>query len=395
MKPRRALVISPRLPEFDRESGLLRVLHLIEMLQRRGWEVTFGCLRMPTDPERYARVLEQRGVEVHAPLRKLERSATWRDSISRSSPSGTSRSAFCPSCVKKRPRRGWWSTRSTSISCATRGTSSGVQDASGPGQLDTNQAGEMVRELNAYAAADAVLTVSQKEADLINDLIGRDDFALTLPDTEELARSPVPLSKRRGILFLGNFLHAPNLDAASYLCEEIVPRLDPALLSEHEVSIVGTDAGEQVRDLAAGLPHMKIVGWVPSVIPYLNSARASVVPLRYGAGTKRKIVQALMVGTPTVTTSVGRRRPRRSRSTRGADRRRSVRVRGRQSNACCNARSPGAGWPAEAAGTFCGCTDAPRSRRASTRCSRRCWRAGRVRRPSSRWRTTAPWTTAS
>ena len=81
-----------------------------------------------------------------------------------------------------------------------------------------------------------------------------------------------------------------------------MPRLDPALLSEHEVSIVGTDAGEQVRDLAAGLPHMKVVGWVPSVIPYLNSARVSVVPLRYGAGTKRKIVQALMVGTPTVTT---------------------------------------------------------------------------------------------
>ena len=105
-----------------------------------------------------------------------------------------------------------------------------------------SQAGDLIRELNAYAAADAVLTVSDKEADLINDLFGRRDFALTLPDTEELARSPVPQSKRRGILFLGNFLHAPNRDAASYLCEEIVPRLDPSLLSEHEVSIVGTEA---------------------------------------------------------------------------------------------------------------------------------------------------------
>ena len=305
MKARRALVISPRLPEFDRESGLLRVLHLIEMLQRRGWEVTFGCLRMPTDPERYARVLEQRGVEVHAPLRKLEQIrdvdgfelaiiAFWHVA-----------ERFLPELREAAP-----STRVVVDSIDLHFVRDArdklrIQDASGPGQLDTNQAGEMVRELNAYAAADAVLTVSQKEADLINDLIGQDDFALTLPDTEELARSPVPLSKRRGILFLGNFMHAPNLDAASYLCEEIVPRLDPALLSEHEVSIVGTDAGEQVRDLAAGLPHMKIVGWVPSVIPYLNSARVSVVPLRYGAGTKRKIVQALMVGTPTVTTSVG------------------------------------------------------------------------------------------
>ena len=305
MKPKRALVISPRLPEFDRESGLLRILHLIEMLQQRDWEVTFGCLRLPTDPERYARVLEQRGVEVHAPLRKLEQVrdvdgfelaiiAFWHVA-----------ERFLPELREVAP-----STRVVVDSIDLHFVRDArerlrVENSSGPGQLDTDQAGEMVRELNAYAAADAVLTVSRKEADLINDLIGPDDFALTLPDTEELARSPVPLSKRRGILFLGNFLHAPNLDAASYLCEEIVPRLDPALLSEHELSIVGTDAGEQVRDLAAGLPHVKIVGWVPSVIPYLNSARASVVPLRYGAGTKRKIVQALMVGTPTVTTSVG------------------------------------------------------------------------------------------
>jgi glycosyltransferase involved in cell wall biosynthesis len=305
MKRRRALVISPRLPEFDRESGLLRVLHLIEMLQQRGWEVTFGCLRMPTDPERYARVLEQRGVEVHAPLRKLEQVrevdgfelaiiAFWHVA-----------ERFLPELREAAP-----STRVVVDSVDLHYVREArerfrIESGAGPGQLDTNQAGEMVRELNAYAAADAVLTVSQKEADKINDLVGQDHFALRLPDTEELERSPVPLSKRRGILFLGNFLHAPNLDAATYLCEEIVPRLDPELLSEHEVSIVGTNAGEQVRDLAAGLPHAKIVGWVPSVIPYLNSARVSVVPLRYGAGTKRKIVQALMAGTPTVTSSVG------------------------------------------------------------------------------------------
>ena len=115
----------------------------------------------------------------------------------------------------------------------------------------------------------------------------------------------MPLRRRRGILFLGNFLHAPNRDAATYLCEEIVPRLDPSLLAEHEISIVGTAAEEHVRELGDGPSHVKIVGWVPSVIPYLQAARLSVVPLRYGAGTKRKIIQALMAGTPTVTTTVG------------------------------------------------------------------------------------------
>jgi hypothetical protein len=305
MKAGRVLVISPRLPEFDRESGLLRISHMIEMLRRRDWEVTFGCLRTPTDPERYVRDLEQRGVEVHAPLRKL-------DSIRDVEGFDLAIIAFWHAAERFLPelREACPSTRLVVDSVDLHFVRDmrdqlRSQDTSGPGQLAASQAGDLIRELNAYAAADAVLTVSDKEAALINDLTGRSGFALTLPDTEELPRSSLSQSKRRGVLFLGNFLHAPNRDAASYLCEEIVPRLDPSLLSEHEISIVGTEAGEQVGDLAAGLPHVKIVGWVPSVIPYLNSARVSVVPLRYGAGTKRKIVQALMVGTPTVTTTVG------------------------------------------------------------------------------------------
>jgi glycosyltransferase involved in cell wall biosynthesis len=305
MRTGRALVISPRLPEFDRESGLLRVSHTIEMLQRRGWEVTFGALRTPTDPAHYARDLEQRGVEVHAPLRKLDSIrdvdgfdlaiiAFWHIA-----------ERFLPALREAAPR-----TRLVVDSVDlhfVREMRDKLRDRddSAPGQLAASQADDLIRELNAYAAADAVLTVSEKEAELVNNLLARRDFALTLPDAEELQRSPVPQGGRRGILFLGNFMHTPNRDAAAYLCAEIVPRLDPALLSEHGVSIVGTEAEEHVGDLAAGLANTKIVGWVPSVIPYLNSARVSVVPLRYGAGTKRKIVQALMVGTPTVTTNVG------------------------------------------------------------------------------------------
>ncbi len=305
MKAGRALVISPRLPEFDRESGLLRISHLIDMLRSRGWEVTFACLRTPTDPERYTRELEQRGVEVHAPLRKL-------DSIRDVDGFDLAIIAFWHVAERFLPelREAAPSTRLIVDSVDLHFVREmrdklRADETSGPGQLAASQAGDMVREINAYAASDAVLTVSEKEAAMINDLTGRRDLALTLPDAEELPRSPVPPGKRRGIVFLGNFKHAPNRDAAAYLCEEIVPRLDPSLLSEHEISIVGNEAEEHVQALAAGLPHVKIVGWVPSVIPYLNSARVSVVPLRYGAGTKRKIIQALMVGTPTVTTSFG------------------------------------------------------------------------------------------
>lgn len=303
MSPGRALVIAPRLPEFDRESGLLRVSHLIEMLASRGWKVTFGCIHTPTDPERYAYELEQRGIETYAPLRsvnsiphagdfRLAVLAFWQVA-----------EKFLPELREAAPSAGIVVDSVDLHFVREMRDQLRSEPGSPPGQLQSSE--ELMREINTYVAADAVLTVSDKEAALVNDLVAQPGFALCLPDAEKLPRSPVPLRDRRGILFLGNFEHAPNRDAASYLCQEIIPRLDRALLEQHPVSIVGTAAEEHVRGLAGGLAPVKTVGWVPSVVPYLNAARVTVVPLRYGAGTKRKIVQALMVGTPTVTTTVG------------------------------------------------------------------------------------------
>jgi glycosyltransferase involved in cell wall biosynthesis len=305
MTARRALVIAPFLPEFDRESGLRRVSDHVDMLLRRGWEVTYGCLYPPRERERYLRALEQRGVETHAPLESI-------DSIRTGTGFELAILAFWQVAERFLPelRQSSPTTRvivdSVDLHFLRDARDVLRPDAeSVPGQLEKSQAGDLARELNTYAAADAVLTVSEKEAAMVNDFAARGTLAFPLPDTEELPRSPVPLRERRGILFLANFGHAPNRDAASYLCQEIVPRLDPALLAEHELSIVGTAAEEHVGGLARGVSHAKTVGWVPSVLPYLNTARVSVVPLRYGAGTKRKVIQALMVGTPTVTTSVG------------------------------------------------------------------------------------------
>jgi glycosyltransferase involved in cell wall biosynthesis len=159
--------------------------------------------------------------------------------------------------------------------------------------------------MNTYAAADAVLTVSQKEADLLNDMAADSGLASCIPDMEEFARSPIEFEERRGLLFIGNFRHPPNLEALEYLCTEILPRLDPALLAEHPLSVVGNDLDESVRAIARGREHVRLVGWVPSLLPYLERARASVIPLLHGAGTKRKLIQALMVGTPSVATPIG------------------------------------------------------------------------------------------
>jgi glycosyltransferase involved in cell wall biosynthesis len=171
--------------------------------------------------------------------------------------------------------------------------------------LDSAYASDMIGELNVYAMADAVLAVSQKEADLVNDFMGGRTPAYVVQDNEDLPASAVPCEDRNGILFVGNFWHKPNVLAAEFLCRDILPNLDPELLAKHPVYIVGNELDDGIRSYGRNLSNVRFVGWVPSLLPYLNQARVSVIPLLTGAGTKRKLIEALMVGTPTVSTTIG------------------------------------------------------------------------------------------
>jgi glycosyltransferase involved in cell wall biosynthesis len=173
------------------------------------------------------------------------------------------------------------------------------------GELGEDYAWDMVRELNSYAAADAVFAVSEKEARLIGDFIDDLQRTFAIPDTEDFEPSGNPFPDRNGMFCVGNFEHPPNVEALAYLCNEILPHVDPALLEQHPIHVAGSNMSQQVRDLAADWPSVKMLGWVPSVVPYFERVRISLVPLLHGAGTKRKMIQALLLGTPTVTTTIG------------------------------------------------------------------------------------------
>lgn len=314
MRIRRALVCAPHLPEFDREGGSRRILHLIELLLETGWAVTFIC-RNPHGDERYARMLRQRGVAVYTGWEAQGVGDEHLATPDRVIVGGHFDLALL--C--------FWETAESflqplrALSPATRVVVDSIDlhflrnartifrrtaDGEADG-LDGDYGDAMIREMNTYAGADAVLTVSQREADLINDLVADPALAHVVPDIEEVALAPPPLGARRGILFVGNFRHPPNVDAIGYLCREILPLLDPALLAAHPLSIVGNALDRIVAELPCDSPHVRLVGWVPAVVPYLAGARLTVVPLRTGAGTKRKLIQALMAGTPTVSTALG------------------------------------------------------------------------------------------
>lgn len=302
----RALVCAPLMPEFDKESGSKRVFDTIAFLQETGWHVSFVA-ENGAGGERYERLLNRRGVATYRGFgRRTEQLliagqfdlaifAFWYlaerhiSDVRRLSPETRVAIDTIDLHFVRNARRLF------------------QKRAYGAASLDSAYGDEVTRELNAYASADGVLSVSKKEAELVNDLVGDPGLAHFAPDWEDLSVDPAPFAERNGILFIGNFRHPPNIEAAEYLCRQILPRLDGDLLKRHPIYIVGNGLTAAMCQKKLG-PHrddVKMVGWVPSVIPYLRRCRISVVPLLHGAGTKRKLVQSLMCGTPAVSTTVG------------------------------------------------------------------------------------------
>jgi glycosyltransferase involved in cell wall biosynthesis len=97
--------------------------------------------------------------------------------------------------------------------------------------------------------------------------------------------------------------YPPNIDAAAWFCEAILPAVR-ARLPGFEFRIVGRDPTPQVRALARR-PGVVVTGEVPEIAPHLADCLALVVPLRAGGGTRLKILEALALGRPVVATPLG------------------------------------------------------------------------------------------
>lgn len=109
---------------------------------------------------------------------------------------------------------------------------------------------------------------------------------------------------RKDIMFIGGFGHRPNVDAVKWIADEILPEL-LKYLPDVKIHILGSNAPQEVLDLAND--HLIIEGFVTDeqLEWFYRNMRISLVPLRYGAGIKGKVVEAMRFGTPVVTTTTG------------------------------------------------------------------------------------------
>ena len=158
-----------------------------------------------------------------------------------------------------------------------------------------------LREIAVYRQADAVIVVTEEDKISLTNLGGISH--LTILPNIILPRPRAEMERPKELLFVGGFGHAPNADGIGWFVSEILPLVKAAI---HSVSltIVGSNAPQTVRAMA-DLPGVNFVGYVPNTAPYLDCAAVSVAPLRFGAGMKGKVTEAMSAGIPVVTTTIG------------------------------------------------------------------------------------------
>lgn len=127
-------------------------------------------------------------------------------------------------------------------------------------------------------------------------------YDTSVPDIQ--TGSHADFSGREGMLFVGGFVHEPNLNAVRWFVRDILPFIRKSL--DAPFYIVGSHVPKEL-EMLDGTDGICVKGYISEeeLQKLYASCRLSVVPLRYGAGVKGKVVEAARYGVPVVTTSVG------------------------------------------------------------------------------------------
>jgi GT2 family glycosyltransferase len=157
------------------------------------------------------------------------------------------------------------------------------------------------REFFLFRNCDVVSIHSPVERDIILQEMPQARVEVLPLPVHDVAPGVAPFAGRRGLLFVGG-THPPNVDALRYFIGEILP-----LLAARIPGVTLTVAGEVSRHELDDLDLSRVIftGYLRDLRPLFEQALVYVAPLRFGAGIKGKILEAITFGLPVVTTSIG------------------------------------------------------------------------------------------
>ncbi|MBW3609209.1 MAG: glycosyltransferase [Actinobacteria bacterium] len=292
----RVLVVDVVIPAHDRGAGHLRLTWILRLLRSLGCHVTLFTTHQRVRRDPYTKQLERLGIEVELSAESFSAFAATRGGVydlvilsgadAAASVIDEARRAFPAASILY---------DSIDLHFLRQGRRADV--VGGPSERDYWHA----KELACIQRSDFTATVTETEAQIVRSLVPA-ARTVVLPVVYEPDRAPrLPYDATSDLLFVGGFLHDPNVDAVEYFVREVLPPVREEI--DARLWVIGQHPPEEIRALESA--SVVVTGHVPDVGHHLRRARVFVSPVRYGAGMKGKNVHAMAHGLPLVTTTIG------------------------------------------------------------------------------------------
>lgn len=165
-----------------------------------------------------------------------------------------------------------------------------------------------IREMAAIHRCDLTLMISEMETKLLIEKFQVPEthvfhLPFMLPAPTKI-NALTPFEERQHFISIGNFRHAPNWDAVLQLKTDIWPKIRKRL-PKAELHIYGAYPPPKATQLHNAKEGFLVKGWAEDAQEIMQNARICLAPLRFGAGIKGKLVEAMQMGTPSITTQIG------------------------------------------------------------------------------------------
>jgi GT2 family glycosyltransferase/glycosyltransferase involved in cell wall biosynthesis len=289
----RIVVFDNGLPTPDRDSGSQRMFMILQLLAKIG-RPAFVAVNQPPVPE-YQALLGKHGIEVVPRIEYKSLLGSDCDLVILSRVSVADEIHSSVRRINKSLKIVFDTVDIHSLrlerECGINGNQAAAREAS----LRRKQ------ELRLTRASDQVWCVTENDRNVLKKEVPQASIRV-IPNIHTLHSRGAAFAEREGLLFIGSFLHRPNLDALDYFVRTISPLLSQSLQGV-KLYVVGSYITDQVKAFAS--ESVIILGHAPNVDDLFHHSRLFVAPLRFGSGMKGKIGQAMSYGLPVITSSIG------------------------------------------------------------------------------------------
>ncbi|REL38159.1 glycosyltransferase [Rhodohalobacter sp. SW132] len=295
-------------PEPKSSAAGSRMMQLIRFFKKHGWDITFASTantnRHTTDLDEY--VIETRSIIINdgsfdAFVKELSPDAVLFDRFMTEEQFGWRVHVSCPDAIRILDME--------DLHCLRFGRQLAVNEGRECANSDlfTDIA---KREIASIYRCDLSLVISEPEMELLRTSFGvQPELLLYLPymfeAISEVDRLSWPAFEQRSdFVSIGNFRHKPNFDSIEYLKEKIWPIIRDSL-PDVSIHIYGAYPSQKIKQLDSAEEGFRIMGRAEDAREVMRNSRICLAPLRFGAGLKGKLTEAMQCGTPSITTTIG------------------------------------------------------------------------------------------